>query len=368
MELDLHQLVLRYEHLRVRRPERERRLLASLATSGQQVPIVVVPAKDEPGRYLVIDGYKRIHALRLLGKDTVRAAVWQMTEAEALVLDRSLRVAEGETALEQGWLLSELARSFGHSLEDLARQFDRSASWVSRRLALVELLPESVQQKVRAGEINAHVAMKYLVPVARISLEDCLRLADAIAAHKFNTREAGQVYGAWRDSSPKIRKRILENPKLFLKADEEVKQQPPCQPSATAGFLRDLEIVSAVASRAAKRWRSLAGLIDGNELKDARRYLECALDDLSRLGRRIEEESTHVNEESTDSNPGTARTGSEDTQDRTDLAGVSPGGETSDPIGLDRCAAVAAAREGGPTPPADPGALCLLQGEPGPSP
>jgi len=31
----------------------------------------------------------------------------------------------------------------------------------------VEQLPEAVQLRVRAGEIAAHVAMKYLAPVAR---------------------------------------------------------------------------------------------------------------------------------------------------------------------------------------------------------
>ena len=42
MRLEFHQLERRLEHLRVRRPERQRRLLASLAASGQQTPIVVV--------------------------------------------------------------------------------------------------------------------------------------------------------------------------------------------------------------------------------------------------------------------------------------------------------------------------------------
>src|SRR5437867_3496352 len=83
-------------------------------------------------------------------------------EGEALVLERSMRLAEVETALEQGWLLSELEQRFGYTLQDLARRFDRSTSWVSRRLALVELLPESVQQKVREGAISAHIAMKCL--------------------------------------------------------------------------------------------------------------------------------------------------------------------------------------------------------------
>ncbi|MGA2264408.1 MAG: hypothetical protein ABSH28_23615 [Acidobacteriota bacterium] len=52
--------------------------------------------------------------------------------ASPKVLDRSLRVAEGMTALERGWLLAEFAPSFGQFLEYLARQFDRSTSSVSR--------------------------------------------------------------------------------------------------------------------------------------------------------------------------------------------------------------------------------------------
>src|SRR6058998_4113185 len=170
MKLEFHQLDRRYEHLSVRNPERQRRLLASLAASGQQSPIVVVAISEKPDRYLVIDGYKRVAALEQLARDTVEAVVWEMGEADALVLDRSMRFSEQETALEQGWLLSELEQRFGYSLEDLARRFDRSVSWVSRRLALVEQLPEAVQQRVRAGEISAHVAMKYLAPVARTNL------------------------------------------------------------------------------------------------------------------------------------------------------------------------------------------------------
>ena len=48
MQLEFHQLELRYERLRIVRPEQERRLLASLAEVGQQVPIVVHP--DNPVR------------------------------------------------------------------------------------------------------------------------------------------------------------------------------------------------------------------------------------------------------------------------------------------------------------------------------
>src|SRR5580698_10537528 len=169
MQLEFHQLDRRWEHLRVREPHRQHRLLASLAESGQQTPIVVVVSQDNSQRYLVIDGYKRIAALEQLGRDTVDATVWEMSEAEALVLSRSLRFSPQESALEQGWLLAEMEQPFGYGLHELARRFDRSTSWVSRRLALVELLPEAIQQQVREGQISAQVAMKCLVPVARVN-------------------------------------------------------------------------------------------------------------------------------------------------------------------------------------------------------
>src|SRR5436189_2099673 len=221
MQLEFHQLDRRWEHLRVRHRSRQRRLLASLAESGQQTPIVVVAAEGQTDRYVVIDGYKRIAALEQLGRDMVEAVVWPMSEAAAVLLDRSLRLSEHETALEVGWLLAELEQRFGYGLDELARRFDRSVSWVSRRLALVELLPEAIQQQVREGKVAAQAAMKFLVPVARQSLEDCQRMAEIFAQHHCDSRQAGQLYAAWRRASVTIRERILEDPTLFFKTQRQ---------------------------------------------------------------------------------------------------------------------------------------------------
>ena len=185
MQLEFHQLDRRWEHLRVRHPARQRRLLASLADSGQQTPIVVVAAECHADRYVVIDGYKRIAALEQLGRDTVDAVVWPMSEEAAVLLDRSLRLSEHETALEVGWLLAELELRFGYGLDELARRFDRSVSWVSRRLALVEVLPEAIQRQVRDGQILAQVAMKN--PVFRKLV---------------SSRKASTIASGWPSSSP----------------------------------------------------------------------------------------------------------------------------------------------------------------------
>jgi len=249
MQLEFHQLDLRWKHLRVREPHRQRRLLASLAESGQQTPIVVVVSQDNSQRYLVIDGYKRIAALEQLGRDTVEATVWTMSDAEALVLSRSLRFSPQESALEQGWLLVEMEQRFGCSLDELARRFDRSVSWVSGRLALVELLPEAIQQQVREGTLGAQLAMKYLAPIARVNVEDCGRMAAAFIHHRCDTRQAGQLYAAWRDGSRVVRERILAEPELFLKTQ---RQAPVAKPAAVA-LDRELEMAVAILHRAGKR-------------------------------------------------------------------------------------------------------------------
>jgi ParB family transcriptional regulator, chromosome partitioning protein len=197
VKLEFHQLELRYERLRVIRPEQERRLLASLAEVGQQVPIVVVKDPGE-GRFVVIDGYKRVRSLRRLARDTVGASCWPGEEADALIVTRLMHMAEPETALEQSWLLAELHDRFGFSLEELARRFGHSVSWVSRRLALIKELPDSIQQQVRRGEIVAHAAAKYLVPLARANRRACLELVEAIGSTRLSSRDLGTLYAAYQ--------------------------------------------------------------------------------------------------------------------------------------------------------------------------
>jgi len=367
MKLEFHQLDRRYEHLRVRRPEQHRRLLASLAAAGQQTPVVAVAVGSKPDRYLLIDGYKRVTALEQLGRDTVEAVIWPMSEGEALVLERSMRFSERETALEQGWLLAELDQRFGYNLQDLARRFDRSVSWVSRRLALVELLPLQVQQQVRSGEISAHVAMKYLAPVARANIEDCKRMADGFAQHRFTSRQAGQLYTAWRDAAPAVRQRILEQPQLFLKAQQQVELQPP--PLAEE-LLRDLTMVLQITNRASRRLARAAPRMDSHQFDAAQRKIECAMKDLDDLAQRMrkEQEQHHVEQSTTDSDSGTPHSKSSQTRDCASSKAIPLDGAQSPALPIAGCPAFGALGKSGALPPTDSGTAHSVQGQSGPSP
>ena len=363
MQLEFHQLDRRWEHLRVRHPARQRRLLASLADGGQQTPIVVVAAEDQADRYVVIDGYKRIAALEQLGRDTVEAVVWPMREAAAVLLDRSLRLSEHETALEVGWLLAELEQRFGYGLDELALRFDRSVSWVSRRLALVEVLPGAIQRQVREGKIPAQVALKFLVPVARQSLQDCQRMAAIFAQHHCDTREAGQLYAAWRKGSPAIRKRILDDPELFFKTQRQAQEKAPA--GVGAELLRDLEMVVAIVNRAQRRLTGAAAMeLDDQQSRAARHQIERIQNQISRINEEILPEKTpHVEPSATHHDSGTEHAGSEQTGDCTG-AGNLPRGSTQSPaLQLDHPAGVAPNRKGRTLQATDPGAFRPVQGE-----
>jgi ParB family chromosome partitioning protein len=362
MQLEFHQLERRWEHLRVREPHGHRRLLASLADSGQQTPIVVVVCPDNRGRYLVIDGYKRIAALQQLGRDTVQATVWEMSEVEALVLSRSLRFSPQESALEQGWLLSEMEQRFGCSREELARRFDRSASWVSRRLALVELLPEAVQRLVREGKIAAQVAMKYLVPVARIHADHCERMAAALVAHGCDARQAGQLYAAWRQGTRTTRERILNQPELFLKTQ---RQRPAEKPAAVEQIERDLEMAIAILRRAGRQLTEAMAEMNEAQQEQTLYRLESARREAVRMTERMakQREEQHAKSSATNRNSGTEREGHEQTRDRACAGGLASDRAQSSAVELHPRAGNPADGEGGALPATDPRSFGFVQGE-----
>ena len=137
VDLNLEGLEFKYVKLRSRRPVQERRLLSSLGEAGQQSPVVVVPAA-EAGRYVVIDGYKRVQALKKLKADVVKAVIWDMRCDQALVTAYQMGHGAGWNVLEEGWLVAELVRGEGWSLSAAGRSLDRSEGWASRRLGFVD--------------------------------------------------------------------------------------------------------------------------------------------------------------------------------------------------------------------------------------
>jgi ParB/RepB/Spo0J family partition protein len=315
--LDFHQLVLRFSRVRVRHPARERRLLASLADAGQQTPIVVVTTA---ATHVVVDGHKRVRCLRRLHRDTVTAVVWEMPEPEALIFRQVLHTDATDSAIEQGWLLRTLHEDHGLALEHLARRFDRSVSWVSRRVSLVRTLPAPIQQHVRDGQLVAHAAMKYCVPLARANATDCVRLVEAIAPHGLSTRQIGRLYQVYVTGPDAARELVLTDPLLVLRvaadtADASVRPEA----SAPEALITDLHILGAVARRAHRRLQRGGGLLPPERAR-AWRVFDQVQTDFHDLERRCEKELRDARSGTADGDSELTGQGPRDPADRPGLA------------------------------------------------
>lgn len=278
MEIDLHQLDLRHRDLRITDGARRRRLIGSLAEIGQQVPVVVIADGD---RFVLIDGYLRVDALAWLQRDTAIAAMWSVPELDALVHHRHLAVARC-TALEDAWLLGRL-REHGLSMDQLARRLCRSKSWVSHRLGLLDALATVAQDRVRAGTVPPHGAMRYLVPFARANRAQCERVLAGIGETHVSDRELAALYTAWKRADRAGKQRIVDDPLLFLKA-WAASQTAPDEHDA-GSLLKDLRTLAAIACRANRRANDDGGPVTAAVTRAHR----TASDAFATLGATLEE-------------------------------------------------------------------------------
>jgi ParB/RepB/Spo0J family partition protein len=345
--LEFHQLDGRYERLRVRQPARERRLLASLADAGQQMPIVVVTVG---AAYVVVDGHKRVRCLRRLQCDTVAAVIWEMAEPEALIFRQLLHTDATDSALEQGWLLRTLHEGHGLPLDALARRFDRSVSWVSRRLGLVRALPDAVQHHVQEGALVAHAAMKYLVPLARANAADCVRLVEAIAPHRLTTRQIGRLYQVYVAGPEASRALVLTDPLLVLRVTDDAPRAPVGPDASTPeALITDLHILGAVARRTHRRLQHGGGLLPP-ERDRAWRLFDQVQTDFRDLQRRCEKELRDARPRTAHGDFELTGEGPRDPPHRPSPADLPGGGADGAPVGQSNGAADGTGREGGALP------------------
>ena len=233
--------------------------MASLGEGGQQSPVVVVAA-GEAGRYVVIDGYKRVRALIKLRADVVRAIVWEMSAVESLVTAYQMASGAGWNAVEEGLLAWELVRGGGLSTSEAGRRLDRSKAWVCGRVGLVGSLPEAVLEGVRSGKIGAYTATRYLLPFARANAADCENLAGKMMCEGFRSREVEVLCRYYNSASREGRRRMLEDPARFLKVLEATKPGNAGNLGPAAGrCLKNLELIGNVSLGIARSLPAAAG-------------------------------------------------------------------------------------------------------------
>lgn len=215
-EMEISQIDLRYSHTRVHSPEMVTSVVNSLEQSGQIIPVITVKESDYP--FVLIDGYLRVAALKRCGKDTVLAEIWPCCEQEALIrVLRSSRERKWDL-LEQALVLRELHNRHNLSQAKMAHFLGHAQSWVSRRLTLVDSLPDDILALVQTGRISAWSATRVLVPMARAIPEHAKKLTQTLLKEPLSTRALGEFFRHYQKANRSQREKMVAEPLIFLKA------------------------------------------------------------------------------------------------------------------------------------------------------
>jgi len=230
-ELECHRLELRFAATRLAPRRALAALERSLAEAGQLRPLIAVPAPEPatPTRFVLIDGYRRLAALRRLERDTARVEVWDCGIAPALVALLAHTHTRPFEPLEQALLVQALARESGLSQHALARALGRDVSWVSRRLALLSALSEPLLAALMAGTLSTWAAVRVLVPLARANPAHAEALLAALREAPLSTRELARWLAHYQGASAAVRARLVAEPALFVKADQAAQDQQQAQ-------------------------------------------------------------------------------------------------------------------------------------------
>lgn len=124
-------------------------LVASIREQGQQVPILVRPHPDQPGRYQVAFGHRRLRAVSDLGLP-VKAVVRELTD-EQLVVAQGQENNEREdlTFIEKARFAHRLNKQFSREIVIAAMSIDKSN--LSKMLLLVDALPSELINAIGAA-------------------------------------------------------------------------------------------------------------------------------------------------------------------------------------------------------------------------
>lgn len=209
--LEVDQIGDRLARFRLPQPEAEKAMVASLRRYGQISPVVVFV---KAGHYELIDGFKRVSGWRELGeRSLVAARVLETDEKGAKAAMLALnRAASRACELEEAWIVFALVREDRLAQVEVAELLGRTASWVCRRLALIEKLGDEARDELRLGLLSATAARH----VGRLPRGNQVVVLDLIRREALSVRELEGVVDMLLALPDGERRFVLDDPREAL--------------------------------------------------------------------------------------------------------------------------------------------------------
>jgi ParB family chromosome partitioning protein len=173
-------------------------LAISIRKNGILQPLIVAPT-DEPGKYTLIVGERRLVAASMAGLDAVPVIVRQASEQERLELALIENVQRSDlTPLEAAEAYRQLAEDFNLSHEQISEQVGKSRVSITNTLRLLKL-PEDVRKALAVGEISEGHARALLgLPTDQAQSA----VLQAILKHELNVRKTEDLVRKYLGQRP----------------------------------------------------------------------------------------------------------------------------------------------------------------------
>jgi ParB family chromosome partitioning protein len=195
-------------------------LAASIRKNGILQPLIVAPA-DEPGKYILIAGERRLIAAGMAGMSSVPVIIRQATEQERLELALIENVQRADlTPLEAAEAYRQLTDDFNLSHEQISQQVGKSRVSITNTLRLLKL-SEEAQKALNQGEISEGHARALLglpTPEAQSAV------LQTILKHELNVRKTEDLVRKYLGQRPPNEEKPAPKPDVsFL--EERLRQR-----------------------------------------------------------------------------------------------------------------------------------------------
>src|SRR3989339_252882 len=197
--VELGHLDTRYEHLRLKDQGREYAIQSSILEQGILEPLCVIALSD--AERVLLDGYKRYRCAVRLRLSSIPVMTWEDDVAVGIL--KLLRFSSGNrlSAVEEAGLINELYEVHQLSMVEIARRLERSVSWVSLRLGLLQDMGGDVRERIFSGEFPVRSYMYSLRHFTRVKSgipkEAVSAFVGCVAGHGLSGRDIARLAQAY---------------------------------------------------------------------------------------------------------------------------------------------------------------------------
>jgi ParB/RepB/Spo0J family partition protein len=277
-QIEIIEIDRKYESYRIQSASREKMLFSSIAERGIDEAIAGV-SSIETGRYIILDGFKRLRCAIRLGHTQIAFVSIGENEADCILHLIRVANAKGLTMLEQAKLVDDLNRVFGLSVAEISMRLQRSKAWVRARLEVLKEMSAAVMNDIIAGRFPLYSYIYTLRPHRRLPGGASQKAVENFVGHVggrgLSAREIELLSDGYFRGGTKMRQEI-EGGNLGW-CLEEMKRRAEAKSTLPASLnenekraLRDLEFMSQLTGRLPLR-------LTHRDLKSGEFYVEAVV-------------------------------------------------------------------------------------------